>query len=557
MFILKFKKYLRTSAWTLTLAMTLGAMAPAFAEEPVNANPQEVVQQEVKAVDEKAIPEKEAVGTEVKTEVTTGPAVEIVKEMTPELLEKAAKSKDLTILYYGDADNNLEEDMLNDVQEMKDGITNDVNLVVLMDRIDGESSDSSVLGEDFTDTRLFNITPGKATRIGGSTQFPEITTTSNYEANMGDANTLAKLIDFGKANYPADKYVLILSNHGGGVRDGEEADDRLNKAICWDDTNGGDTLYTGEVSDVLNRSHSVDVLGYDACVMGMAELAYQFRPGNGSFEADVMVASAPNEWGKGWNYTGLLSRFINKAGDNGESDETLGGKEKYFSPGTVTPLEIGAVMVEEQRDSTMPSTNTQELTCFDLSKAAAVKNAVDELSVNLAKYNEKDDMEAIRGPLSRPVTMMYYKPSGAGDRVSYPFFDLYDLARRVNADRAKFNIEIRNSAQKVMDAVDEMNAYSFGGSKYAGFQDGKNGVSIFFPDGDEKYNRNIHWAYQYWYSPLDTGSVLGKDLLYGKIKWCQDNIDPATKSVGNWFELLDSWFDPTNGADGGVNGYQW
>ncbi len=47
-----------------------------------------------------------------------------------------------------------------------------------------------MLGSNFEDTRLYKIGENSAERISGKSEFPEITTTSNYEANMGDANTL-------------------------------------------------------------------------------------------------------------------------------------------------------------------------------------------------------------------------------------------------------------------------------------------------------------------------------------------------------------------------------
>ncbi|MCD3235454.1 hypothetical protein G8V06_15505, partial [Clostridium botulinum D/C] len=44
---------------------------------------------------------------------------------------------------------------------------------------------------------------------------------------------------------------------------------------------------------------------------------------------------------------------------------------------------------------------------------------------------------------------------------------------------------------------------------------------------------------------------------YGKLSWCKDGQDSKKNTVGNWFELLDSWFDTSNGVDGGFNHYQW
>lgn len=478
----------------------------------------------------------------------------------------------LTIMYYCDADNNLENALLEDIEEMKNGIKKGVKVVALVDRIPSYSSNASILGEDFTDTRLYEITydeqaqTGIATRISGGSEFPEITKLSNHEANMGDAKTLAKFIDFCKANYEARKYALILSNHGGGTRTQEYSESaHLNKAVCWDDTNNHDTLYTGEISDVLKSKHSVDLLGYDACLMGSAEITYQYRPGNGGFEAQVMVASAPTEWGNGWRFDNILERIkVTTAMDNGENDLTFGGKEKYYSPNTITMLQLGGIIVEEQRDSTS-SLNDQQLSCYDLSKAANVKTSVDAFAKALHSGNS--NLENVRGSISTPYVIHYYNPWSTDQQIMYPFYDLYDLAKKTYEDQQNYSQSIRQKAAEVMTAVDNLIVYSFAGSIFNGFTDSKNGVSIFFPKGDknswkydqvaQRYTQVRHWSMQWWYHPLDTTVSVGAGKYYGKIKWCADGLDSSINNVGNWFELLDSWYDSSNGGNGGLNGYQW
>lgn len=478
----------------------------------------------------------------------------------------------LTIIYYCDADNNLEGALLEDIEEMKAGIKPGIKVVALVDRIPSYSSNSTILGENFTDTRLYEIAydqqaqTGKATRISGGSEFPEITKVSNFEANMGDANTLAKFINFCKANYGARQYALIMANHGGGVRTEEDSEtNHLNRAVCWDDTNGHDTLYTGEISDVLGSSHSVDLLGYDACLMGSAEIAYQYRPGNGGFEAQVMVASAPTEWGNGWRYDNILERIkVTNDTHNGENDLTMGGQENYYSPHSITMLQLGGIIVEEQRDSTS-ARNDQQLSCYDLSGAANVKTSVDAFAKEL--YSENSNLENIRGNITAPTIIHYYRPFSSNEQINYPFFDLYDLAKKTNEDDQNYSQAIRDKASAVMTAVDNLVVYSFAGSKFNGFTDSKNGVSIFFPKGDnnnwiydstaQKYVQVRHWSQQWWYHPLDTTVSMGAGKYYGKIKWCADGLNTAINKVGNWFELLDSWYDASNSADGGLNGYQW
>ncbi len=249
------------------------------------------------------------------------------------------KNTALTIMYYGDGDNSLEIDLLEDIAEMKAGYSASAgyNLITLFD---AKSGSTTGFGEAFVDTRLYRIGENKAYRLNGGSQFPNITTTSkNYEANMGDAETLKKFIQYCKANYPADKYVLIISNHGGGTRSVKSSSSSITKEICQDVTNGNDYMYTGEISDILTSSESVDVMVLDACLMGSVEFAYQFRKdnsietGNDGFSSYYMVASPALVRGKGLPYTTMLQRIREISGTNGTTD-TLGGgsSEAYIVP---------------------------------------------------------------------------------------------------------------------------------------------------------------------------------------------------------------------------------
>ncbi|WP_160688671.1 clostripain [Clostridium sp. C2-6-12] len=490
----------------------------------------------------------------VEENVTTGAAVKV--EPT---------DKKLTIMVYCDADNDLEEDLLQDIQQMKDGYVenSNLNVIVLVDRSPDYSDDSNILGEDFSDTRMYKIEEDEAIRIDGGTKFPEIIKTSDYEANMGDAHTLKKFIDSCKENYPANKYVLIVSNHGGGARD-EKSDEQIKKAkaVCFDETNDNDCLYTAEISDILTDNESVNVLVYDACLMGAIEVAYQYRPQNGSFEANVMVASPPDVWTNGYDYEKIFSRLKSGGGNNGLEDTTLGGKERYFDPSKVTDIQLGAIMIEAQRDSVNEKkVNNQVLGCYDLTKVESVKTAVDTLAVSLWNENKKEDIENLRGTGRNVNLIHYFRETSKYQWLDYPYFDLYDLCKNISISNA-FSDNIKNLAINVMNSVDDMIVYSYGGTKFNGFTEGKNGLSIFLPDGSLLYkdvtaNASYpSWKAQRWYNSIDT-TTIQSDYLYGKLSWCKDGQDSEINKVGNWFELLDSWYDSTNDENGGDNGYQW
>lgn len=467
-----------------------------------------------------------------------------------------------TIMVYLDGDNNLESFMMEDIDEMMRGYVEmqGMDLILLVDRIEGYSNDDIVLGQDFTDTRLYRISRNFYTRLDGVPFFQDISRSSVYEANMGDPATLKKFITFCKNNYPADKYGLILWNHGDGVSKGGDStsgtNTLFNKTICMDDTDDGDVLYTAEISDGLTYSESVDLLGFDACLMGSIEIAYQYRPGNGSFEARYMAASPPEEWGAGWDYDGILSRIKSGGGDNGENDTIVAldaAKELYHDPESMTPAELCGIIVEEQFDSAGQSMSDQALSCYDLSVAASVKSAVDALAVSLDAETTSAVFGAnIRGSESSPVSMHYFNAGSELEWMYLPFFDLFDLCEKING---YYSDPLKTKASSVIAAIENMMLYSFAGTQISGakfifngkeFTNGKNGMHIFCPHGDREYDHPVdglqpHWNYQWWYNAKYTNDEW-PGHLYGKLSWCADGAS-ENSSVENWFELLDKWYD--------------
>ena len=162
--------------------------------------------------------------------------------------------------------------------------------------------------------------------------------------DSGDPETLVGFIDWAAAKYPAERYALILWNHGGGWEPsemdrvaakvgaenytGREATERSSsplrralfrttvekifelpspteRAIASDD-GSGHSLDTVELGKVLERGVKIigqpfDLLGMDACLMSNFEVAYQAQP-----YARYMVASEENEPNNGWPYEEVL-----------------------------------------------------------------------------------------------------------------------------------------------------------------------------------------------------------------------------------------------------------
>ncbi len=116
---------------------------------------------------------------------------------------------------------------------------------------------------------------------------------------MTEAQTLEDFINWGVASYPADRYMLILWDHGGGSIQG----------YGYDQLYPNTTLTVDKISNVLkNTGVKFDLIGFDACLMANVETAVAVAP-----YADYLIASEETEPGTGWYYTNWLSMLANNS----------------------------------------------------------------------------------------------------------------------------------------------------------------------------------------------------------------------------------------------------
>jgi len=241
---------------------------------------------------------------------------------------KATGQAKWTFMVYMAGDNNLDGAALRDIAEMaRAGSTEDVNILVQLDRIEDNL------------TRRFRITQG-----GG---FKKDCLESFGDTNTGDPQILYDFVKWAVDNYPADRYALILWNHGSGWWEDAKSraagpaekkprrrlfrqpirypapQEHLNisapqehRSICYDDTSGGDALDNRELRVVLAGicallGRKIDLLGMDACLMNMVEVAYQLRD-----SVNVIVGSEIEEPFDGWPYAEILTRLTAKPGQD-------------------------------------------------------------------------------------------------------------------------------------------------------------------------------------------------------------------------------------------------
>ncbi len=355
-----------------------------------------------------------------------------------------------TVMVYLDADNNLESAGIDDINEMEIvGSTTEVNIVVQVDRIpysvlasnnQGYADDTS--NDNWTTTRRYFITQ----------DFDPVQINSQLksdlgELNMGDPQTLIDFTNWATINYPAKKYLLVIWNHGGGFRSLS-----LTKDIAWDDTSGGDKITMPELEYALSAINTqmgknIDIVGMDACLMAMTEVAYQIKD-----YADILVTSEENEPGDGWPYDTILDQLV-------------------VNP-TVSPEQLATDIVDEYVFSYPYGNVTQS--AIDLNYMDTLTS---QLS-NLASAIMDDSLTLKSNYILASNSSQYY--DGDSD-----FIDLYDFCNQLVT--YSNSLEVKNIALNIQQTLN----YAVIKSGYSGESVSRSkGLSIYFPyiDYDSYYD---------------------------------------------------------------------
>lgn len=114
------------------------------------------------------------------------------------------------------------------------------------------------------------------------------------QGTMLDAGEVTDFVRWGAEAYPADRYMLVFWDHGGGTVGGFGADERYPEQPA---------LSLVDLRQAISDSgQKIDIVGFDACLMGTIETAYALEPC-----ADYLLASEEIEPGDGWAWTDFLT----------------------------------------------------------------------------------------------------------------------------------------------------------------------------------------------------------------------------------------------------------
>ncbi len=296
----------------------------------------------------------------------------------PEPKPKPALAE-LTILILIQASNNLESFAYSNMKEMmKWGSTNEVNILVDLHKT-GDKSWKYKIEQGFCSI--------------------EEVLARNEESSI--EKEVFESAQWAVTEYPAKKYAIIFWNHGLGcidpqinnkkpgylagydntwrtadwttTEDSRASRNRIpsDRGILFDDerqtylSNQGLRNTLKRISTELLNNQKLALIGMDACLMGMLEIADQIKE-----YADYFISSEEFEFAQGWPYGDIV--------------------EKVTLNPTLSSKEIGTFIVHAYERYWSSKTSYYTQSCMDLSKIEALKQNINALALFFINKKAED-----------------------------------------------------------------------------------------------------------------------------------------------------------------------
>jgi hypothetical protein len=275
------------------------------------------------------------------------------------------------------------------------------------------------------------------------------------ETNTGDPLVLRTFIEESVEAYPSDKLIVIVWSHGSGVDDHDVYDKESIReryfvpeieieeiALGFDDT-AQDFLDNLELQKALDVSVNIDVLGFDACLMGMFEILYQLKE-----QTSVMVASQHLEPASGWDYHRILNEL-----DTSVTASVMGKQFIAFHDDH---------HINERRDVT---------------QSALATSVIDEVSKDLDMFAQVLREALKKGEKKQSRKDLEYTLSNSQFFNRKDYVDLVDFVAKVK-NRLGFEA-LETHADKLLNSLETL---VIANHTIGHFMEDAHGVSIYFPN---------------------------------------------------------------------------
>ncbi|MDQ1613583.1 MAG: hypothetical protein QOG00_3514 [Pyrinomonadaceae bacterium] len=347
------------------------------------------------------------------------------------------EEKEWTVMVILAGDNNLSEEMLFALKEMKlAGANPEVNVLALFD-----SNEPGVP----TQAYVLNSSPGSPPKTGlllnevdaGKEAFPAL----SKEFNAGDPTEIANFIHQGFKQFPARHYMVVFSGHNTAGDAGFLLTDEhpVSELTLAELKTVFELAKVGLVAGQPGVKQKIDILGMDSCLISSAEVCYQLRD-----HVDFVVGPQGFEPNLGWPYRQALGVLL---------DNPL-----------IAARDLATRIVDEYvryyYDYTLAGRSVDLAAC-NLQHADALATAVNELVTELLKALPAEPSPMVQHPdVNNPILNAIILAHWDAQGFKFDqFTDLYDFCDRL--EQRCYVADER--AEKLRDACNEVKRVLTGG----------------------------------------------------------------------------------------------
>jgi len=351
-----------------------------------------------------------------------------------------------TILIYGHGDHNLSISLVDDMIKMEKVGSSDTFRIVCQADFDASQKDDNAaygLPEELSK----GVSRFLMTQSDDENALVSKPVMRLPELNMDDPDVLFEFLDWGIKTYPADRYAIVFSDHGGQwFGFGGDSQD----GTCDDST----PLLPEDIAQTIRKAltkhdiKKVDFITFDACLMGGIEVIDYFRG-----LCDCFIACPELDFGDGGNYEdalGWLKKHPDATMEEYGKVEVKAWEKLHMDNGKISDLQMGAHAA------------------YDMKKYPAVREAFLHFSKTLVTEFSPKNMIL---PRMRRLTAEYDAGNNPPD-----YIDLGGFAKGF-ASANKVSAGMKKNASALAEAIEAMViAKAIGEDKL-----GASGLSIWYP----------------------------------------------------------------------------
>jgi hypothetical protein len=323
---------------------------------------------------------------------------------TPSLTKPASKA--WTTLYYLDADYSggftdpLQQIFLDEIAS-----TATVNVVVIQDTL-ADPAFIYYIDENHTKVVLEEL----------------------GEVNMADPYVLQEFLAYGKQQYPAERYLLWVYNHGGAW-----------KGACLDETDNAIGMTMDKFQQALSETGGVDIICFLACLMSSIEAVYELRN-----DVDVFIGSEDLAY---------MTWFDDICGDT---------NQLLTDSPTLSNEAIGSNIVQYFQENNNPPASKLTISALRTENIASLTTALDDLVRDYTKHWLRS-YRSIKNAYNNTFLLSNLDEWGL-------VFEVYDLRGFIE------NLPQSSHTEAVLDAFDDVLITEAHGTD----MEETHGLSIFF-----------------------------------------------------------------------------